>query len=193
MTLATQPRADVERNRAAIVAGAISLLALSPNSSMQQIADAAGVNRATLYRHFTNRDQLLTALHAKALADSAAVADRLPATGPVMPALRTYLDDAITIGERYRFILNYHRTDPTLFDLEARATAPVVRAIRRGQERGEIDVRLDPLFAAGQVTMLVIGVAGLVERGAMTLDDARRQAQISFGNSIAAPEERIRP
>lgn len=198
VTHATQVRADVERNRAAIIAGAIGLLGAAPNASMQQIAEAAGVNRATLYRHFTNRDQLLGALHAKALDDSAAIARRLPTDGPVLPALRTFLDDAITIGERYRFILMYHRTDPALFDVEARATAPVIKAIRRGQSGGEIDRRLDPVFAAGQVTMLVIGVIGLVERGAMTLDHARRQAQLSFANTMAGsvemePFDAIRP
>jgi hypothetical protein len=40
------------------------------------------------------------------------------------------------------------------------------------------------VFAAGQFTMLVIGAVGLVERGAMTLDDARVQAQLAFGNAI---------
>ena len=187
VTHATQVRADVERNRAAIMTGAIGLLGVEPNASMQQIAEASGVNRATLYRHFASRDQLMSALHAKALDDSAEVARRLPADGPVVAALRAFLDDAITIGERYRFILMYHRTDPGLFDVEARATVPVLKAIRRGQEAGEIDPRLEPVFAAGQITMLVIGVIGLVERGAMTLEQARRQAQISFGNTLAVP------
>ncbi|MFC4741487.1 TetR/AcrR family transcriptional regulator [Gordonia hankookensis] len=184
MTVAAQVRADVERNRSAIVAAAIALLGQSPNASMQQIAQAAGVNRATLYRHFTNREQLFTALHEAVLADTAALSSQLPTEGPVVPALRAYLDDAITIGERYRFILMYRRTDPGLFEAEAKATAPVVRAIRRAQQQGEIDGRLDPVFASGQLAMLVIGAVGLVERGAMTLDDARVQAQVALGNAI---------
>ena len=184
VAVAAQVRADVERNRAAIIAGAITLLGRSPNASMQQIAESAGVNRATLYRHFTNREQLVTALHEEAVEAAAALGRDLPSEGPVVPALNTYLDDAITIGERYRFILMYRRTDPAMFDAEARASAPVVRAIRRGQQQGEIDGRLNPIFAAGQFTMLVIGVVGLVERGAMTLDDARVQAQLAFGNAV---------
>ncbi|GAA3710981.1 hypothetical protein GCM10022238_27350 [Gordonia hankookensis] len=184
VTVAAQVRADVERNRSAIVAAAIALLGQSPNASMQQIAQAAGVNRATLYRHFTNREQLFTALHEAVLADTAALSSQLPTEGPVVPALRAYLDDAITIGERYRFILMYRRTDPGLFEAEAKATAPVVRAIRRAQQQGEIDGRLDPVFASGQLAMLVIGAVGLVERGAMTLDDARVQAQVALGNAI---------
>ncbi|WP_232016980.1 TetR/AcrR family transcriptional regulator [Gordonia insulae] len=184
MTADAQVRADVERNRAAIIEGAITLLGQSPSSSMQQIAEAVGVNRATLYRHFTNREQLLTALHHAVLADTAALSEQLPTEGPVVPALRGYLDDAITIGERYRFILMYRRTDPGMFEMEAAATLPVVRTIRRGQSQGEIDVRLDPVFAAGQMAMLVVGAVGLVERDAMTLDAARSQAQIAFGNAV---------
>ncbi|AZG47265.1 hypothetical protein D7316_03873 [Gordonia insulae] len=184
VTADAQVRADVERNRAAIIEGAITLLGQSPSSSMQQIAEAVGVNRATLYRHFTNREQLLTALHHAVLADTAALSEQLPTEGPVVPALRGYLDDAITIGERYRFILMYRRTDPGMFEMEAAATLPVVRTIRRGQSQGEIDVRLDPVFAAGQMAMLVVGAVGLVERDAMTLDAARSQAQIAFGNAV---------
>ncbi|MFW0783463.1 TetR/AcrR family transcriptional regulator [Gordonia sp. CPCC 206044] len=184
MTVAAQVRADVERNRAAIIAAAIALFGQSPQASMQQIAEAAGVNRATLYRHFTNREQLVTALHEQVLADTAALSNRLPTEGPVVPALRDYLDEAITIGERYRFILMYRRSDPALFESEVRASAPVIRMIRRGQIQGEIDGRLDPVFAAGQLAMLVIGAVGLLDRGAMNLDEAREQAKIAFGNAV---------
>ncbi|MGK2320406.1 TetR/AcrR family transcriptional regulator [Gordonia rhizosphera] len=185
MAVATQVRVDAERNRAAIISGAITLLGNSPDASMQQIAQAAGVNRATLYRHFTNREQLVTALHEEALADAEALSGQLPTEGPVVPALRSYLDDAVTIGERYRFILMYRRTDPRMFEAEAKATVPVIRAIKRGQRQDEIDPRLDPVFLAAQVTLLVAGVVGLVERGAMTLDDARAQAQLTFGKTVA--------
>ncbi|WP_245555694.1 TetR/AcrR family transcriptional regulator [Gordonia soli] len=186
MTVIPQVRADVERNRATILGAAIILLGQHPQSSMQQVADAAGLNRATLYRHFRNRDDLLAALQAKALADSAALAETIPTDGPALPALLEYLEAAITVGERYRFISMAPRTEPSLFGAEGRALRPVAAAVRRGQAQGEFDPHLDPGFVAGLVVMLVIEVVGVVERGSLSFEDARAQAMRTFGNVLRA-------
>ena len=90
----------------------------------------------------------------------------------------------MTIGARYRFVLMHRPSDPRLFEAEAAATAPVVRIIRRGQRQGEIDERLNPVFAAGQLAMLVIGGISLVDRGVMTIEEARTQALVAFGNAV---------
>lgn len=60
------PRADAERNRQRILARAASLLSEVPDASMVQIAEASGVGRATLYRHFASRDEVIDALRTRA-------------------------------------------------------------------------------------------------------------------------------
>lgn len=73
--------------------------------------------------------------------------------------------------------------------------APVAALIERGQRDGEIDPALDPMFAAGTVVTLVIGVVGLVERDAIPLADARAQARRFFRNALMGDriEDRNRP
>jgi AcrR family transcriptional regulator len=55
-------RVDARRNLDGIVVAAAELLAKRPRASMQDVAAAAGVHRATVHRHFQVRDDLLVAV-----------------------------------------------------------------------------------------------------------------------------------
>ncbi|MCW3014617.1 MAG: transcriptional regulator [Solirubrobacterales bacterium] len=63
-------RVDARRNLEAIVAAAVPLLCEHPRASMQQIAVAAGLHRATVHRHFPSRDDLLDELRHRAFSAS---------------------------------------------------------------------------------------------------------------------------
>jgi len=54
-------RADAESNYVRIVAAAGELLQLDPDTSVDEIAAAAAVSRATVYRHFRSRLELIAA------------------------------------------------------------------------------------------------------------------------------------
>src|SRR5215218_7170231 len=65
-------RADAERNAAHVIEVAVELLQAEPDASLEELAAAAGVSRATLYRHFGSRSALVEAArtHARANADA---------------------------------------------------------------------------------------------------------------------------
>jgi serine phosphatase RsbU (regulator of sigma subunit) len=55
-------RTDAVRNRERILEAAAHLLGRSASTTLAEVAAAAGVSRSTLYRHFSSRQELITAL-----------------------------------------------------------------------------------------------------------------------------------
>src|SRR4051794_16748048 len=73
-------RADARRNRERILKAAQRLLEQSPVATLGDIAAAAGVSRATLYRRFGSRAELIRALReSPGGGDEQAAAATLPA------------------------------------------------------------------------------------------------------------------
>ncbi|MFI1226743.1 MULTISPECIES: TetR family transcriptional regulator [unclassified Streptomyces] len=86
---ARTPRKDAVRNRAAVLAAADALFARSESPAaitMADVAAAAGVGKATLFRGFGDRTGLIQALFAARLEPiRAAVEDGPPPLGPAAP------------------------------------------------------------------------------------------------------------
>jgi AcrR family transcriptional regulator len=72
------PRIDGERNRAALVAAARRLFDdRGPDTPLNDVAVAAGVANATLYRHFATRADLIVAVYTQEVSELSALAKRL--------------------------------------------------------------------------------------------------------------------
>jgi serine phosphatase RsbU (regulator of sigma subunit) len=77
--VARRRRSDAEQNYSRIIEAAVELLEHSPAPNVDQIAAAAGLGRATVYRHFPGRTELLDTARRHAR-DAAAmnIPERLP-------------------------------------------------------------------------------------------------------------------
>lgn len=128
---------------------------------MAQVAQAAGLARATLYRHFSNRQELLEAMRAEALVRAAdAIAGSELNEGSALDALRRAVDALASLGVRFRALLiEGADLDPAFLHERAKVLAPLHDVVRRGQEAGLIRSDLPaPWVVTAMASMLVAGV-----------------------------------
>jgi TetR/AcrR family transcriptional regulator, mexCD-oprJ operon repressor len=144
-----------QRVAAAILDGAAQLFALQgERASMNDVAEAAGVARATVYRYFPNRDTLLDELARTAVGDVEArlASARIDTVAPeegIARAVRALVEggDLFVILARERL-----RSDAEHF--ERGLSEPLRRLFERGQAGG--DVRDD--ITSARLTASLIGL-----------------------------------
>lgn len=135
---------------------------------MAQVAQAAGLARATLYRHFSTRQELFAAMRAEALvrAAEAITASRLD-EGTPLEGLRRAVEALASLGVRFRaLIVEGADLDATFLQQRAEVLAPLQAVVRRGQEAGLIRSDLPPEWVViAMASMLVAAVRASADTG----------------------------
>lgn len=152
------PRIDVERHYRALLAAAADELAHNPDSSMADVAHAANLTRATLYRHFSNRQTLLKAIQAEALtrASETLIACRLD-EGNALEVLGRVIGSLGKHGMRFRIILMRAPDHNARFLTQRdQVLAPLVEVVKRGQAEGDIRADLSPEWIVTAMASLLI-------------------------------------
>jgi AcrR family transcriptional regulator len=161
-------RAVGDRNRESILEAAIQVLGAQPDAGIAEVAAAAGVGRATVYRHFPSREALIEALRASAGEEARRRFDeaRVDEDDPVA-ALERLVSAMLALGDRYRVVFPQERhPGPRRSQVLLR---PLGRLIARAQAEGVIDPELPPAW-------IVASLRGLL-RAAVIEVEARRLAR----------------
>lgn len=136
-----------ERTAAAIIDSAATILSeRGEAASMEEIANCAGVGRATLYRYFPNREELLNAMAAASVQELATRIEE--ANLEAVP-----FDDAI--ARLSRALIATSRKYPALSgegarrsdaypDLDVKVTEPIRRLFRRAISEGAVRADIPP-------------------------------------------------
>lgn len=133
------------------------MLAEDPRVSMQEIAQAAGLHRATVHRHFASRDDLVRAVLDRAYDDTdAAVADimRDSADAPAIEQLRQVIAAMLDVGDRWR-THRFSGVTPEVAQRRQTLGGPLRTLVARAQEAGDLRQDLSP-------EMLTVALGGLV-------------------------------
>ena len=152
-------RADVRRNRARIVASAGELFArLGHAAQMEQIAAHSGLGMGTLYRHFPNKQALLTAIvreRFEGMADLAraaeAIRDPLEAFETI---LRSYLevadgDSAFQLAMLGSNDLEWEGVQQQKAEYAVIVTRVIDRAVASGSVRSDLTWADVPVITCG--------------------------------------------
>ncbi|MFH5207335.1 TetR/AcrR family transcriptional regulator [Antrihabitans sp. NCIMB 15449] len=134
--------------------------------SMTEIARAAGVGRATLYRYFPNRDALLSAMADAALDDLAArIDDARLDTVPVGEAIARITRAFIGSGKYAILARDEHGACERSSELDRRLTTPLRQLFQKGIDTGVLRADLSAdlmLMVSGALLQTGIEMAAIV-------------------------------
>ena len=179
-------RVDAQRNRARLLRAARELLAAQgADVSLREVARAAGVGVATLYRHFPTRDELIDAVLEDALDDFLAAAGTALAAPDAWAGFTGFLDEALRLQACNRGLRDVIETGTLgrerAAELRGRIGALIAELVARAQAEGS----LRPDFTAPDVAAILWAGDRVLELGdealwrrhlGFILDGLRREA-----------------
>ncbi|MGI8845787.1 MAG: TetR/AcrR family transcriptional regulator [Thermoleophilaceae bacterium] len=170
----TSERADSRRNREAVLEAAIRLLAERPGASMREVAEASGLGRTTVYRHFPQREDLVQGLFHRVVEESRATSARLVGEGvDAAELLRRLGRECVAIGDRFRF-LQTHRgmRNDTLEQSQDTAGDPLYEFFEAARSRGELYPGTSTEWILVMLRATIVAAVDEVFAGRMEIEEA---------------------
>ena len=143
---------------AILEAAAGVIAAIGESASMSDVAEAAGVARATLYRYFPNRQALLDDLAALAVDDAEVrlAAARLEEV-PTHEAITRVVRALVEVGDAF-VVLARERVEPDAEQFERGVGTPLRQLVERGQAGGDLREDLPTTWLTDALVSLVVSV-----------------------------------
>jgi AcrR family transcriptional regulator len=152
-------RADSRRTVDRILETAIRTLGNDPAASMERVAEAASVHRATLYRYFPAREVLITMLAERAIAEGQALVAATAALPPDRAAVDQLAEATVAFGDRYAFLIG---TDA----IAAAGPDPIglIALMAAWQGAGIVDPEAPPAWLAAAFIALATALSTLEDQ-----------------------------
>ncbi|MCX4809768.1 TetR/AcrR family transcriptional regulator [Streptomyces sp. NBC_01239] len=177
-----------------VLRSAAALLTRKSTSTMDEVARAAGISRATLHRQFAGRDALVRALEALGIAECESALDvaRLD-EGPAADAVRRL----VRAIEPAAGLLAFLYSENQLFEGEQQNTGwnridqRIAALFRRGQSSGEFRIDLTPAWLTEALYGLLASGAWAVQEGRVAANDFTHMiVELLLGGALRRDETR---
>jgi AcrR family transcriptional regulator len=156
-------RADAQRNRTALVDAAREVMGRRGlDAPLDEIAQAAEVGNATLYRHFPTRRDLVQAVFADQMTRYAAAVERALDEPDPWPAVRGYLTEICALQAENRALADLVTSAEFTDDTRSVAVGHLTALLERARSAGE----LRPDVTVEDVGLVLLANAGVVRRTA---------------------------
>jgi AcrR family transcriptional regulator len=156
-------RADAQRNRTALVDAAREVMGRRGlDAPLDEIAQAAEVGNATLYRHFPTRRDLVQAVFADQMTRYAAAVERALDEPDPWLAVRGYLTEICALQAENRALADLVTSAEFTDDTRSVAVGHLTALLERARSAGE----LRPDVTVEDVVLVLLANAGVVRRTA---------------------------
>jgi AcrR family transcriptional regulator len=156
-------RADAARNRTAIVQAARSVMGRRGlDAPLDEIAQAAGVGNATLYRRFPTRRDLVAAVFAEEMSRYAAAIETALEDPDPWRAVRSYLAEICALQAENRALADLVTSTQFTDVTRPVAVAHLQELLQRAQAAGQLRADL----TVEDVVLVLMANAGVVRRTA---------------------------
>lgn len=167
-----EPRRKTE---VAIVDAAMAVLGTNPGASLADIAERAGVGRATLHRYYRTREDLIRSIHARAIEETnLATIEALAGATTPLQRLRAMLEAVVPLGDRFHLIMSEpcspsDSETASQYAAELRWVADLVEDLKR---TGAIDRIVPTSWAVAAIDSLIWRAWTEVHEGRIARRDA---------------------
>lgn len=173
-----------------VLRSAAALLTRKSTATMDEVAKAAGISRATLHRHFAGREALVLALESLGVAECEAALDRARLDeGSASDAVRRLVREIEPAAGLLAFLYGENQLweddgDDPWSRLDARITAVFVR----GQESGEFRIDLSAIWLTEALYGLIASCAWATQAGRVAPNDfTRMTVELLLGGALRHP------
>ncbi len=181
--------------RQSLLDAAGQVLARNPGAAMADIAEKAGVGRATLYRHFPTREDLIRALALESLRQTDEATRQIPVEHLSAEAVLAEIFEAIVpMGDRFRFLLNEPAAlhDPEIEAACDRQRDELAELVDAMKAEGTLDRAVPTAWVVAAIDALIYAAWDAVDEGAVARRDAAalafRTILLGLGPGETAPK-----
>ncbi|WP_136658181.1 TetR/AcrR family transcriptional regulator [Nitratireductor sp. XY-223] len=175
------------RSQEAIIEAGIAALLRNPSAGMSEIADAAGIGRATLYRHFESREALVRKLALVCLEETeTALEPNENLSGRA--AVEKIIDVLMPMADRFRFLVSLWSLvegDAEVARIEARMRGEMLALFRQAMTDGEFETDMPAEWLTAFFDSTLTAGWMLVDAGAATSGEAADYVKRSFLDGCA--------
>lgn len=180
--------ARANRSREALINAGIQLLIRNPKASLKEVAEFAKVGRATLYRHFETREQLIQEIAQESLELTDTVMAPIKAKNlPGKESIKAMLHALMPLADRYHFLLSLWSIaegDEVVLAMYNRQLEELYILIERARAEGDINASLSTDWIIVTIDSLIYAGWWMVGEEKCTPQQAAEQAITTLFNGI---------